>query len=327
MQKTISPRTALKIIALAIFGLLQSCGDGPGDAADSKDKKAVIGFVQGGASADWRKAHTDSVKEEGEKRGYELKFVDGQGKQENQIQGISSLILQGVDAIILAPLVETGWDNALKKAKQAGIPVLILDRSIKTEDESLYEGYIGADTYNEAVKAAEWLIRKTDGKAKVVELQGIPGASPTVNRFNGFRDATKEAPGIEIIASQSGDFSRSKGKEVMEALLKKHGDGIEVVYAHNDDMAIGAIQAIEEAGKKPGEDIILVSIDAVKAAFDAMVEGKLNCSVECNPLQGPAAFDAIERILAGETIPKVTMVEDRVFDQSNAGEFIDGRKY
>ena len=327
MKNTINPRTALKIIGLAFLGLLSSCGDGSNDSADGGDKKAVIGFVQGGASADWRKAHTDSVIEEAEKRGYELKFVDGQGKQENQIHGISSLLLQGVDAIILAPIVETGWDNVLKKAKQAGVPVLILDRSIQTEDESLYEGYIGADTYDEAVKAAEWLVKETDGTAKVVELQGEPGASPTVNRFNGFRDATKDHPGIEIIASQSGDFRRSKGKEVMEALLKKHGDEIEVVYAHNDDMAIGAIQAIEEAGKKPGDDIILVSIDAVKAAFEAMVAGKLNCSVECNPLQGPAAFDAIEKILAGETIPKKSMVKDEVFDRSNAKDFIDSRKY
>ena len=327
MKTTINPRTAFKLIGLAFLGLLSSCGDASNDSADGGDKKAVIGFVQGGASADWRKAHTDSVIEEAEKRGYELKFVDGQGKQENQIQGISSLLLQGVDAIILAPIVETGWDNVLKKAKQAEVPVLILDRSIQTEDESLYEGYIGADTYDEAVKAAEWLVKETDGTAKVVELQGEPGASPTVNRFNGFRDATKDHPGIEIIASQSGDFRRSKGKEVMEALLKKHGDEIEVVYAHNDDMAIGAIQAIEEAGKKPGDDIILVSIDAVKAAFEAMVAGKLNCSVECNPLQGPAAFDAIEKILAGETIPKKAMVKDEVFDRSNAKDFIDSRKY
>ena len=319
-------KTILTILGIGALGFLQGCGDGS-KSDDGSAKKGVIGFVQGGASADWRKAHTDSVIEEAAKRGYELKFVDGQGKQENQIQGISSLVLQRVDAIIVAPIVETGWDNVLKKAKQANIPVLILDRSIKTSDESLFVGYIGADTYNEAVMAADWLIEKTGGKCKVVELQGAPGASPTINRFNGFRDATKDQPGIEIIASQSGDFRRSKGKEVMEALLKKHGDEIEVVYAHNDDMAIGAIQAIEEAGKKPGEDIILVSIDAVKAAFDAMIEGKLNCSVECNPLQGPAAFDAIEKILAGETIEKVTMVRDQVFDQSNAKEFVDERKY
>ncbi len=318
-------RTALKLLALAAIAFLPSCGKKDADAGF--DTEPVIGFVQGGASSDWRKAHTDSVKEEAEKRGYQLKFVDGQGKQENQIQGISSLILQRVDAIILAPIVETGWDNVLKKAKQAGIPVLILDRSIQTEDESLYEGYIGADTYDEAVKAAQWLIKKTDGKAKVVELQGEPGASPTVNRAKGFRDAIKDHPGIEIIASQSGDFRRSKGKEVMEALLKTHGDSIQVVYAHNDDMAIGAIQAISEAGKKPGEDIILVSIDAVKAAFEAMIEGTLDCTVECNPLQGPAAFDAIDKILAGETISKRTMVKDEVFEKANAKDIIGTRKY
>jgi simple sugar transport system substrate-binding protein len=174
-----------------------------------------------------------------------------------------------------------------------------------------------------------WLIEKTDGKAKVVELQDTPGASPTLNRYKGFRDVIKDQPGIEIIASQSADFRLSKGKEVMEALLKTHGDDVEVVYAHNDDMAIGAIQAIEDAGKKPGDDIVLVSIDGVKAAFESMVEGKLNCTVECNPLQGPMAMEAIAKILAGqaEGMPKIQMIKDEVFDRSVAKDVIDSRKY
>jgi simple sugar transport system substrate-binding protein len=272
----------LAIIASAIFivvsvGCKNGQPDGEGSAAGGDSSKGVIGFVQTGAESDWRKAHTVSVREAAAAAGFELKFADGQGKQENQIKALSSFVAQGVDAIILAPLVETGWDNVLEKAKKRKIPVLILDRQVDA-DEELYVTYIGADTYNEGKLAAEWLVKKVDGKANVVELQGTPGASPTINRYKGFREIVQKHPGIEIIATQSGDFRRSKGKEVMEALLKTHGDKVDVVYAHNDDMAIGAIQAIEDAGKKPGDDIVLVSIDGVRGAFESMVEGKLNSS-------------------------------------------------
>ena len=339
-----TPANSLFPCLVAACSLLGICGCGsssntPGSGPGASriegsngaisTKKAVVGFVQTGAESDWRKAHTESVREAAANSGYELRFADGQGKPENQIKALSSFVAQGVDAIILAPIVETGWDNVLEKAKKRNIPVLVLDREVEVKDDSLYVSYIGADTYNEGRLAAEWLLKKVDGKAKVVELQGTPGASPTINRFNGFRDVVKDHPGIDIIASQSGDFRRSKGKEVMEALLKKHGKEIEVVYAHNDDMAIGAIQAIEDAGLKPAEDIILVSIDGVRGAFEAMVEGKLNCSVECNPLQGPLAFEAIDKILQGQgdTLPKTQMIQDRVYDRSVAAEEIGSRKY
>lgn len=322
-------RQTLWINALVLAALL---GLGVGCAKKGEETQSdvpVVGFVQTGADCDWRVAHTDSVKDAAQASGYNLRFAEGQSKQENQIKAFSSFVNQGVDVLILAPIVETGWDNVLEKAKKRGIPVLILDRQIKTQDESLYVSYIGADTYNEGRMAAEWVIKQTNGKARVAELQGNAGASPTINRYNGFRDVAKDHPGIEIIASQSGEFRRSKGKEVMEALLKKHGQDIDVVYAHNDDMAIGAIQAIEDAGLKPAEDIILVSVDAVRAAFEAMIAGKLNCSVECNPLQGPLAMEAVAKILAGEadSLEKKTMIRDRVFDMANAKDFIDSRKY
>lgn len=317
--------TVLTLVMFCFAALFSSgCGDNPSNAG-----KPVIAFIQTGADNDWRNAHTESVKEAAAAKGYELRFAEGQSKQENQIKAMSSFINQGVDVIILAPLVETGWDNVLQKAKRRGIPVIILDRDIETRDPSLYVCYIGADTYTEGIKATRWIANKTEGKARVVELQGNPGASPTINRYNSFRDVIQHHPGIEIIDSQSGEFRRSKGKEVMEVFLKKHGDTIDVVYAHNDDMAIGAIQAIEEAGRQPGEDIIIVSIDGIRAAFDAMVAGKLNCSVECNPLQGPLAMEAVEKILAGkaDTLQKKTLIEDAVFDRSNAADHIDQRRY
>ncbi|EMI46770.1 ABC transporter substrate-binding protein [Rhodopirellula sp. SWK7] len=334
---SLTTRRSCRLAAVAALSLMfligcssktDTAGTGEGSGADGAGKP-VIGFVQTGSEGDWRKAHTESVREAAEAAGYELRFADGQAKQENQIKALSSFVAQGVDGIILAPLVETGWDNVLEKAKKRNIPVLILDRQVDVKDDSLYVTYIGADTYNEGRLAADWLIEKTGGKAKVVELQGTPGASPTINRFNGFRDVIGDQPGIEIIASQSGDFRRSKGKEVMEAFLKKHGDEIEVVYAHNDDMAIGAIQAIEDAGKKPGDDIILVSIDGVRSAFEAMVEGKLNCTVECNPLQGPMAFEAMGKILAGDIgdMPKKQMIKDEVYERETAKDVIGSRKY
>lgn len=175
--------------------------------------------------------------------------------------------------------------------------------------------------------AARWLAERLGGTGRIVELQGTPGSAPAIDRKRGFEEALADFPGMTIVRSQSGDFTRAKGKEVMEAFLKAEREKIDAVYAHNDDMALGAIQAIEEAGLKPGTDVILVSIDGVRAAFEAMVEGKLNCTVECNPLLGPAAFDAVERAIAGETLPKWIKVEDRVFDQSVAAEVIGTRKY
>lgn len=318
----------MKIAWLIVFATLIA-GGCSSSSESPESKKPVVAFVQTGADNDWRNAHTVSVKEAAAEKGYDLRFAEGQSKQENQIKALSSFVNQGVDVIILAPLVETGWDNVLKKAKKRGIPVIILDRQIETNDESLYVTYIGADTYTEGRKAAEWLIKKMNAEAKIVELQGNPGASPTINRYNGFRDVIRDHPDIEIIASQTGEFRRSKGKEVMEALLKKHGGEIQAVYAHNDDMAIGAIQAIEDAGLKPAEDIVIVSVDAIRAAFEAMIEGKLNCTVECNPLQGPLAMAAVEMILAGQSdqLEKKTLIEDSVFTMSDAKELIDSRKY
>jgi len=289
-------------------------------------KPATVGFAQVGAESAWRTAETESIKSEAQKRGVNLKFSDAQGKQENQIRAVRSFIAQGVDAIILAPVVETGWGPVLQEAKRAKIPVVLVDRGIKGDD-SLYATLIASDFVEEGRLAGEWLAKKANGKAGIVELQGTPGSAPALDRKKGFEQAIAKSPGMKIIASQSGDFRRSQGKEVMEALIKKHANEITAVYAHNDDMALGAIQALEESGRKPGNDVIVVSVDGVKDAFNAMVEGKLNCSVECNPLLGPMAFDAVEKALAGEKLPKRTVVQDKVFDQSNAKEVLPTRQY
>src|SRR5438046_3138132 len=290
------------------------------------DKKLMVGFSQIGAESGWRTAETESIQSEAKKRGIDLKYSDAQQKQENQIKALRAFVAQRVDAIILAPVVETGWEPVLREVKRAKIPVVLVDRGIKVSDDSLYATLIASDFVQEGRRAAEWLAKKLNGKGNIVELQGTPGAAPAIDRKKGFEEAIKHHPGLKIIKSQSGDFTRAKGKEVMEAFLKAEGKNINAVYAHNDDMALGAIQAIEEAGLKPVSDIIIVSIDGVKGAFEAMVAGKLNCSVECNPLLGPAAFDAVEALLSGKSLSKKTVVKDEIFDQSNAKDLIANRK-
>jgi simple sugar transport system substrate-binding protein len=298
-------------------------GSGPGG------KKRLVGFSQIGAESAWRTAETDSIRSEADKRGVELRFADAQGSQEKQVATLKSFVTQGVDAIILAPKTENGWDPVLREIKKANIPVILVDRGVNAPEE-LYTTLIASDFVEEGRMAGNWLAKKANGKAAVAELQGTTGAAPANDRAKGFREAIAKYPDMKIIETmtQTGDFSRSGGKQVMEAYLKSpRAKEITAVYAHNDDMALGAIQAIEEAGLKPGKDILVVSIDGVRGAFEAMVAGKLNCTVECNPLLGPAAFDAVEKALAGQSLAKKTIVQDQIFAQEQAKDVIASRKY
>jgi len=295
--------------------------------ADSKDKKTVIGFSQIGAESAWRSAETESIRGEAARRGVDLRFSDAQQKQENQIKALRSFIAQKVDAIILAPVVETGWTPVLIEAQQAKIPVILVDRGIKVKEAGLYASLVASDFVEEGWHAAEWLAKKMDNKGNIVQLEGTVGSAPAIDRRNGFERVLAKHPAMKIILTQSGDFTRAKGKEVMEAFLKARAKNIQAVYAHNDDMALGAIQAIEEAGLKPGTDIIVVSIDGVKSAFEAIVAGKLNCSVECNPLLGPTVFDLFDSIRNGAVPPQKVVMHDEIYDQSNAAAALPTRQY
>jgi simple sugar transport system substrate-binding protein len=290
-------------------------------------KPLKVGFAQTGAESAWRTANTVSMKTEAEKRGIDLKFSDAQSKQENQIRAIRSFIAQGVDVIVVAPIVETGWDPVLKEAKRAKIPVILTDRTIQTSDESLYSCFIGSDFLAEGRMTAEWLAKKVNGKGRIVELQGTTGSAPANERKKAFGDAIAKYPELKIIDSQSGDFRRSGGKEVMEAFIKKHGADIDIVYAHNDDMALGAIQALEEAGRKPGKDVIILTIDAGRDALQAVVDGKINCAVECNPLFGPKVYDTAAKLAAGESVPKKQYNKDELFDATNTAAALPSRQY
>src|SRR5215469_206648 len=280
------------------------------------DKKIVVGFSQIGAESGWRTANTESIKSEAAKRGIELKFADAQQKQENQIKALRSFIAQGVDVIAFSPVVETGWQPVLTEIKRAGIPVVLTDRAVNVTDNSLYVTFIGSDFVEEGRRAANWLVKASGGKAMIAELVGTPGSAPAIDRKKGFEEVISKYPDMKIVKSQSGNFTRAQGKEVMESFLKSpDAKQITALFAHNDDMALGAIQAMEEAGVKPGKDILIVSIDGVKGAFEAMAAGKLNCTVECNPLIGPQLFDAVEAILAHKQLPKRTAVQENVYVQ------------
>jgi len=293
-------------------------------------KKIVLGFSQIGAESEWRTANTESIKQAAKDAGIELKFADAQQKQENQIKAIRSFIAQKVDIIAFSPVVESGFETVLREARAAKIPVILTDRAVNVKDDSLYVTFMGSDFVEEGHKAGKWLLEKmkgASGDVNIVELQGTVGSAPAIDRKKGFEEIIKADPRFKIIRSQTGDFTRAKGKEVMEAFLKAESKKINVLYAHNDDMAIGAIQAIEEAGMKPGKDIIIVSIDAVKGAFEAMIAGKLNVSVECSPLLGPQLMQAVKDLKDGKTLPKRIVTQETIFPMEVAAAEFPKRKY
>ncbi|MEI5676390.1 MULTISPECIES: ABC transporter substrate-binding protein [unclassified Nocardioides] len=331
LKKTLIAASAISLSAFA----LTACG---GDSdADSKggdsDGKITMGFAQVGAESGWRTANTKSIQETAEAEGIDLKFTDAQGKQENQIQAIRSYIQQKVDVIAFSPVVETGWDAVLQEAKAANIPVILTDRAVDSEDTSLYKSFLGSDFVVEGERAGDWLVENAadsdtngDGKVNVVQLEGTTGAAPAIDRAEGFAEKIAADPTIEVTASQTGDFTRDGGKQVMESFLQSD-DTIDVVYAHNDDMGLGAIEAIEAAGKKPGEDIKIITVDAVKDGMTALSEGKINFIVECNPLLGPQLMDLAKKVVAGDEVEARVLTEEGTFTPEQAKEVLADRQY
>jgi simple sugar transport system substrate-binding protein len=300
------------------------------DVDSGRAAQPVLGFSQIGAESEWRTANTQSIKSSLAKAGIQLRFSDAQQKQENQIKALRSFIAQRVDLIAFSPVVESGWETVLREAKAANIPVILTDRAVDVSDDSLYVTLIGSDFVEEGRKAGRWLLQDTpagSGQVRIVELQGTVGSAPAIDRMEGFHEVIDKDPRFKVVRSQSGDFTRAKGKEVMEAFLKAESSKIDVLFAHNDDMAIGAIQAIEEAGLKPGKDIRIVSIDGVRGAFKAMEAGKLNATIECNPLIGDQLVDAVKAVLEKRPLPKRILVEEGVFTQDQAAAALPGRKY
>jgi galactofuranose transport system substrate-binding protein len=286
----------------------------------------IVGYAQLGAESEWRAANTISVKETAAQLGVELRFLDAQQKQENQIEAIRKFIIQKVDIIGISPIVETGWDEVFQQAKDAGIPIILVDRRAAVP-EDFYISYLGSDFLEEGRNAARVMADLTGGKASIVELFGTIGSAPANDRYTGFREILRDYPGMFIIDSVSGDFTRARGKEVMAVFLQKYGTDITAVYAHNDDMALGAIQAIEEYGLRPGVDIKIVSVDATRGAFEAMMAGKLNATVECNPLLGPQFFELALKVVNDEPVPKWVPSIESIFFPEDAMQVLPSRKY
>jgi len=286
----------------------------------------VVGFAQIGAESEWRTADTLSIKETAGQLGVELEFSDALQKQENQITAIKKFIAEKVDVIGISPVVETGWTDIFQEAKDAGIPIILVDRRADVPDD-LYVTYLGSDFLEEGRNSARIMVNLTNGKANIVELVGTIGSAPANDRSAGFREILKGYPGMKIIDSASGDFTQARGKEVMQDFLRKHGNTITAVFAQNDDMALGAIEAIEEYGLKPGLDIKIVSVDAARGAFEAMIAGTLNATVECNPLLGPQFFELALKVANGEAVPKRVTSQEGIFFPENAAEILPTRKY
>ena len=301
----------------------------------TSDSVITVGFSQVGAESDWRTANTASMKNTfTEENGYSLIFDDAQQKQENQIKAIRNFIQQEVDYIVLAPITETGWETVLQEAKDAGIPVIIVDRMIDVSDESLFVAWVGSNFLQEGYDAADWLAAdlekegRTEEDINIVTLQGTIGSSAQIGRTDGFNKKAEEHTNWKILAQQTGEFTQAKGQEVMESFLKSYPD-IDVVVAENDNMAFGAIDAIQNAGKTCGidGDIIIISFDAVSAAFDMMEQGLINVDVECNPLHGPRVSEIIQKLIAGESVDKLQYVDEGVFPAESAKEDRVGRLY
>jgi len=306
------------ILLISITLLLSACsdaGNSAGVSEDEEDRIIVLGFSQLGDESEWRTASTNDIKRAATAAGVQLMFDNAQQQQFNQIKAIRSFILKGVDVIAFCPIVEEGWDNVLEEARAANIPVIIVDREIMTERDDLYTAFIGSDFHREGVMAGQWMVERfadVEGPIRIAEISGTPDSSPTIGRYYGLREVLAENEKFEIVISISGDFMRSKGRECMEQILRETPD-IDILYAHNDDMALGAIEIMEEHGIVPGQDIVIVSVDAQPSGVEALIQGKINCLIECSPYVGDDLMALVFKIVNGEPFPEYTFTETRVF--------------
>jgi len=326
-------RVLTAMLSIATAGVLAACGSGPapsgGSGGGGGGGQITMGFSQVGAESGWRTANTTSIQDAAKAADVNLKFSDANGEQENQISAIRSFVQQRVSVIAFSPVVRTGWDAVLLEAKNAGIPVILTDRAVDTQEKDVYKTFLGADFVQEGKWAGEWTVKEyasAPGPVNIVQLEGTTGSDPALERSTGFADAIKANPNLKVIASQTGDFTRSGGKQVMEAFLKANPK-IDMVFAQNDDMALGAVEAIEAAGLKPGQDIKIVAIDATHDGMQALADGKMNFIVECNPLLGPQLMDIAKKVVAGEAVPARIVTPDQTFDQQQAKAALPDRKY
>jgi len=315
---------------LMLLSLLGGCSDGPRDQRAERKPQLVLGFSQLVAQANWNTANTESIRTAARDAGIELRLEDAHRSQEKQVEALRSFVRQRVDVIAFSPVVETGWESVLREIRRAKIPVILMDRAIEVSDESLYVSLIGSDFVEEGRRAGRWLLEHTrdvPGEIDIVELQGTVGSAPANDRKQGFSEAIAADRRYRIIRSQSGDFDRARAREVMTEFLQAEGRRIRVLFAHGDTMALGAIEAIEGAGFKPGSDILVISIEGSRKALEAIVAGKLNVAVECSPLLGPQLMAVVKAVAAGKSVPKRVITQELVFTRENAALELPKRAY
>ena len=313
-------KKALRFLVLLLLlpFFLSGCQSSEPTGQDAEASTLVVGFSQLGEESSWRMANTESIQKAAQQYGYGLMMDNANQKQEKQIAAIRSFIAYQVDVIVFSPIVETGWDNVLREAQKAEIPVILVDRMIETEDDSLYTAYVGADFYAEGQRAGNYLLKKADALGadhlRIVELSGTIDSTPMRDRQRGFMDAIAGDDRLEVIESISGDFLRSKGEEIMEQLLTRYDPSeIDVIYSHNDSMILGVLDVLDRHGIDPAKDVLLISVDGEKEAVDALKAGRLNCIVQCTPMLGGSVMSLVHAILAGKTVPKVSHPTELVF--------------
>ena len=330
MKKNKELRNILKLLKSNIFlisyflfliFLLPSCS-APQKAGSVESELTVVGFSQVGSESDWRNANTVSMLEAfSVENGYRLIFDDAQQKQEKQITAIRNFINQAVDYIVLAPITMEGWDTVLTEAKASGIPVIIVDRMVDTDDPDLFTCWVGSDTRREGDIAVKWMEENLNGPLRIVHLQGNIGSSAQAGRTEGLDAGLAANPDWELVFRAPGDFVQAKGQELMEEVLAE-GIDFNVIYAENDNMAYGVIDALKAHDIVPGKDVTIISFDAAHDALELVLSGELNLDVECNPLHGPRVRSLIEQLERGETPEKFTYVDEVFFDAANLTEEI-----
>jgi galactofuranose transport system substrate-binding protein len=330
-QRRVLQKHSFALLALfpLLFLQLGGCSDGAGDYG-AKRKPVVLGFSQIVGGANWNTVNTESIRSAARDAGIDLRLEDAHRSQVDQVASLRSFVSQRVDVIAFSPVVETGWEVVLREIRTAGIPVILMDRTIEVSDESLYVSLIGSDFVEEGRRAGRWLLehtRNVPGEIDIVELQGTVGSAPANDRKQGFAEVIAAEPRYRIIRSQSGDFDRARARDVMAGFLQAEGRRIRVLFAHSDTMALGAIEAIEAAGIKPGSDILVISIEGSRKALEAIVAGKLNVTVECSPLLGPPLMAVVKDLAAGKPVPRRVITQESVFTRENAALELPKRPY
>jgi ABC-type sugar transport system substrate-binding protein len=315
------------LVLLSIFG---GCSGGSSDEDANGRPRLVLGFSQLAADANWNTANTESIRKAASDAGIELRLEDAQRSREKQVAALRSFVRQRVDVIAFSPVVETGWEVVLREIKSAGIPVILTDRTIEISDDSLYASLVGSDFVEEGRRAGAWLLehtRNVTGEIGIVELQGSVDSAPANGRSKGFFEIVAPDWRYRLVRSESADFERTRARELMAEFLRANARRIRVVYAHSDTMALGAIEAIEAAGFKPGSDILVISVEGSRKGLEAIVAGKLNVSVECSPLLGPQLVAVVKNIAAGKPIPRRVITQESVFTRENAATALPDRAY